>query len=72
MTHIIGDDGDDEILCKHGIGHSAEVHSCDGCCSSDEELMRELREAECHSVPAVASDKQGALSETCDIAEVKG
>ena len=70
MTHIIGDDGDDEILCKHGIGHSYKVHSCDGCCSSDEELLRELREAQC-SVLDVASVKQGAQSETCVIAAVK-
>ena len=22
-----------EWLCPHGIGHGAELHSCDGCCS---------------------------------------
>lgn len=29
---IIGDDGDKEWLCKHGIGHGENVHTCDGCC----------------------------------------
>ena len=29
---IIGDDGDREVLCEHGIGHSIYVHTCDGCC----------------------------------------
>ena len=33
-TVIIGDDGDRELLCEHGIGHSKTgVHTCDGCCS---------------------------------------
>jgi hypothetical protein len=30
---IIGDDGDREKLCAHGIGHGYGVHTCDGCCS---------------------------------------
>jgi hypothetical protein len=33
---IIGDDGDEEWLCKHGVGHSPKVHSCDGCCCTPE------------------------------------
>ncbi len=28
---IIGDDGDIEILCDHGIGHRKNLHTCDGC-----------------------------------------
>ena len=30
----IGDDGDKEWLCKHGVGHGFGVHTCDGekCC----------------------------------------
>ena len=30
--YIIGDDGDQEVLCEHGVGHGPNVHSCDGCC----------------------------------------
>lgn len=30
--HIIGDDGDREVLCEHGVGHGWNVHTCDGCC----------------------------------------
>lgn len=31
---IIGDDGDVELLCEHGVGHSQTgVHTCDGCCA---------------------------------------
>lgn len=22
-----------ELTCQHGVGHSAEIHGCDGCCS---------------------------------------
>lgn len=29
---IIGDDGDRELLCEHGVGHGHNVHTCDGCC----------------------------------------
>jgi hypothetical protein len=29
---IMGDDGDTEVLCEHGVGHSQQVHTCDGCC----------------------------------------
>jgi hypothetical protein len=31
LTYI-GDDGDREWLCEHGIGHSKNIHTCDGCC----------------------------------------
>ena len=31
----LGDDGDKEWLCEHGIGHSEHVHTCDGCCSTE-------------------------------------
>jgi len=30
--HTIGDDGDVETLCEHGVGHGQNVHTCDGCC----------------------------------------
>jgi hypothetical protein len=26
---IIGDDGEREFLCEHGIGHGNSVHTCD-------------------------------------------
>lgn len=29
---FIGDDGDEEWLCQHGVGHGENVHTCDGCC----------------------------------------
>jgi DNA-binding CsgD family transcriptional regulator len=29
---IVGDDGDIETLCEHGVGHGINVHTCDGCC----------------------------------------
>lgn len=29
---MIGDDGDYETVCDHGVGHSVNVHTCDGCC----------------------------------------
>jgi hypothetical protein len=31
---IVGDDGDREVLCEHGVGHGYCVHTCDGakCC----------------------------------------
>ena len=32
---IIGDDGDKEWLCEHGVGHGDHVHTCDGCCSTE-------------------------------------
>jgi len=32
MRKIIGDDGEIEVLCKHGIGHGKGRHTCDGCC----------------------------------------
>jgi hypothetical protein len=35
VDEIVGDDGDREILCDHGVGHSYEVHTCDGCCFGD-------------------------------------
>lgn len=28
-NYIIGDDGDREILCEHGVGHGFNVHTCD-------------------------------------------
>lgn len=31
---IIGDDGDRELLCEHGVGHGHNVHTCDGCCAT--------------------------------------
>lgn len=31
--YIIGDDGDREWLCRHGVGHGNHEHTCDGCCS---------------------------------------
>jgi hypothetical protein len=31
---IIGDDGDKEWLCPHGVGHGENVHTCDGCCTN--------------------------------------
>ena len=27
----VGGDGDIEFLCKHGIGHSRNSHTCDDC-----------------------------------------
>jgi len=33
---IIGDDGEKEWLCQHGVGHSENVHTCDGCCQRKE------------------------------------
>ena len=24
---------DNELECVHGVGHSGDVHGCDGCCS---------------------------------------
>lgn len=33
---MIGDDGDIEWPCKHGVGHSEHVHTCDGCCDTAE------------------------------------
>lgn len=31
---IIGDDGDTETACVHGIGHGGR-HTCDGCCTGE-------------------------------------
>lgn len=36
---IIGDDGDKEVLCKHGVGHGGGVHTCDWCCLSCVECL---------------------------------
>ncbi len=33
--YIIGDDGDKEELCSHGIGHGDNMHTCDGCCMKE-------------------------------------
>lgn len=33
MTTVIGDDGDLEKLCDHGVGHGHHLHTCDGCCA---------------------------------------
>ena len=33
---MIGDDGDIEWPCKHGVDHSENIHTCDGCCSTAE------------------------------------
>ena len=41
--HIIGDDGDDEILCEHGVGHSYHVHTCDGCCLGNVDLILKMQ-----------------------------
>ncbi len=38
----IGDDGDIEVLCEHGIGHSKNVHTCDGCCSKIKDMTAEV------------------------------
>lgn len=38
---IIGDDGDVEWLCPHGIGHGENVHTCDGCCLMTKEEIAE-------------------------------
>lgn len=32
-----------ELECAHGVGHSASVHGCDGCCF---EIVREVKEQE--------------------------
>jgi hypothetical protein len=29
---VIGDDGDYEWVCPHGVGHSPNPHTCEGCC----------------------------------------
>lgn len=29
---VIGDDGQQETLCDHGVGHGGGIHTCDGCC----------------------------------------
>ena len=37
---IVGDDGEREWLCKHGVGHGENVHTCDGCCSITQSVLR--------------------------------
>lgn len=39
---FMGDDGDKEVLCEHGVGHSSGVHTCDNrdCCRN---AIKELR-----------------------------
>lgn len=32
--YMIGDDGDVEQACEHGVGHGRNVHTCDGCCAT--------------------------------------
>jgi hypothetical protein len=34
---MIGDDGDREWICDHGVGHGVNVHTCDGCCMKGKE-----------------------------------
>jgi hypothetical protein len=42
---IIGDDGEIEELCPHGIGHGEGLHTCDGCCVEENKSWEEeLRE----------------------------
>jgi len=58
MKHIIGDDGDREWLCDHGVGHptlplknnSEGIHTCDGCCT--DESKSHVREPEPHLAEA--------------------
>ena len=45
INYIVGDDGDVEIICKHGVGHSDNVHTCDGCCSKGHEILTTERKA---------------------------
>lgn len=42
---IIGDDGDQEVYCDHGVGHGFNVHTCDGteCCKKALETLRRLQ-----------------------------
>lgn len=40
---IIGDDGQTEVLCKHGVGHSKNAHTCDYCCKQDKNENRRNR-----------------------------
>lgn len=42
---IIGDDGDKEVLCKHGVGHSRGVHTCDStkCCKQAIKKLDKLK-----------------------------
>ena len=44
ITNIIGDDGDHEWLCPHGVGHSLALHTCDGCCGTDPRFQLWLNE----------------------------
>ncbi len=37
---IVGDDGDLEHLCVHGIGHCSWVHTCDGCCGEEQVVLQ--------------------------------
>ena len=40
--YMIGDDGDLEKLCEHGVGHSKKgVHTCDGCCAKPNFFKKE-------------------------------
>ena len=43
MRKIIGDDGEIEVLCKHGIGHGKGVHTCDGCCENKNDYFVETQ-----------------------------
>jgi hypothetical protein len=45
MTTIIGDDGELEWLCPHGVGHSPAPHTCDGCCVNDPDYKEWLASA---------------------------
>lgn len=40
VREIIGDDGDLEWLCPHGVGHGPHVHTCDGCCGTDPQYKK--------------------------------
>jgi hypothetical protein len=40
---MVGDDGDRELVCIHNVGHSPEVHTCDGCCVSSLRFARHFK-----------------------------
>lgn len=43
MRKIIGDDGEIEVLCRHGVGHGKGVHTCDGCCENKNDYFVEAQ-----------------------------
>lgn len=44
---MIGDDGDIEWPCKHGVGHSENCHTCDGCCYMVEFWLNLQKQRKC-------------------------